>query len=297
MRNALSKLQLLRELDSIVDFARGYVQLKVMMTLSSGEPLSAKDIGLAVSEKRKTVIDALRKLVDKGLVMKEESSGEVLYRLSELGREYLNKLNDVLERAHKDLSDDINSRSPLANTAHDIASNIAKYVYLMDALIAIATSRRRELSLIDVADAMKLSPDRAQSYIEMYAEKNSNAKLFTRIERRSKSLELLAKVLRRLGLTVRINLSVYRITDDGLTVFYKLPYYIKYKRGIIVKVIAKIFGSAHPRLVLKKAMLYLGLVTIATGLLSIITSSTIMLSLAISLFIATGMLYVGYKTI
>lgn len=297
MQNALLKLQLLRELDSTVDFARGYIQLKVLMLLSSEKPLNAKDIGLAVNEKKKTVIDALRKLVSKGLVVKEKEGGEGLYRLSELGKEYFNKLSSLLGESHESSHNNCNHYDPPATTILDIAANIVKYVHLMDALIAVATSRRRELSLIDVADAMKLSPDRAQSYIEMYAEKNSNAKLFTRIERKSKALELLARVLKKLGFTVRTTVSAYRITDDGLTVFYKLPYYIKYKKGLIARAVAKLFGSTHPRLVLKRAMLYFSVVTIIAGFLTIVTSSMIMLSLAISFFIATGMLYAGYKTI
>ena len=288
-----SRLQVLRELDSVIDFARGFLQLRIILCLGSKSPLTIRDIASVLGERQKSIFDAIRKLVAKGLVIKESNGGVDLYRLSEAGLEFYTKLQNLVGGEWGQRV----SREESRELLHDIASSMSKYVYLADALIAVATSRSGELSLADIADAMKLSIDRAKTYIEMFSDKRSDVRIFRKIERHSKLLEILAKALKPFKINIKTSVVIYRITEDGLSIFYKQPYYLKYKKSLAAKITTRLFGSAHPRLVLKRISMILLLTTLIIGVVAIIIRTPTTSALLGSMAFATSILYIGYKAI
>lgn len=288
-----SKLQVLRELDSAIDFARGFLQLRIVLALGSRGPMTARDISVALGERHKAVLDAVRKLVSKNLIAKEPDGGVDLYKLSDTGAEFYRKLVDVL--GFRDFH-----RVPRGERrmlVSDIAISITRYTHLADAIIALATSRNNTLSINDIADAMKLSLERAKTYIEMFSDRRSGVRLFKKIEKESKILRTIATLLKPLGIKMRTVVEMYRLTEEGLTVFYKQPYYMKYKKSLAAKLITKVFGSAHPRLVLKKMMVLVLLAALVGGGIAIATHSTVIAALTGSLSLAASLLYLGYRAI
>jgi len=247
----LSKVDVLRELDSLIDFARGSVQLKIIIALANSRNGSTvKDISIATGLRYKTVQDAIRKLVSKGLVVKESNGTIDMYRLSSEGEEYYSKLIKTLNGFNDMFRSRRESRKVLLP---DFIGNMVMYDHIADAIIAIATSRRGELPLTRIAEAMKLSPERARSYLDMFSEKTSPIRLFKRIERESRLRRILSKIFTKLGIGVRISITQpwYRLTDDGMTVFYRHPYYLKYKKSVLAALASKLIGSAHPRIVVR----------------------------------------------
>ncbi len=291
-RDLNSRLSILRELDSVIDFARGSLQLRIILTLAEKDALSAREIASILSERYKAVLDAARKLVVKGLVSKEENGGDV-YRLTQNGLEFYRKLSIVLNgKTYTRVS-----REERRAILSDISMNIVKYNHLLDALIALATSRRGELSLDEIADAMKLSIDRAKTYMDIYTEKRYGIKLFRRIDKKSKTLEAISKILKRFGIKIRSSVILYRITDEGLSIFYKHPYYIKYRRSIASKITTKIFNSSHPRIILRKMSIYLMIAALICGSIALFIQTPIAIALEASLVLADTLLYIAYKAI
>lgn len=247
----ISRISVLRELDSIIDFARGALQLRIVFELAKRDGgASARDIATALNERHKAVLDAFRKLVAKGLVIKEANGGMDIYRLSESGEEFYEKLARVMGLAR--ISSQRLTRAERRVMVSDISTNTIKYHHLADAIIAIATSRGGELSIEDVASAMKLGIDRARTYIDMYVSKSSGVRLFKKIEKESRARRLLAKILGVFGFKIRAVKTLYRITEEGLSIFYRHPYYLKYRRSIAAKIIQRLFGCVHPRIAFKK---------------------------------------------
>jgi len=288
-----SRLQMLRELDSVIDFARGYLQLRIVLCLGSRNSLSTRDIASLLSERQKSVVDAIRKLVAKGLVARESDGGVDLYKLSDSGLEFYRRLQSIVGDGYRYRV----SREERREMVLDIASEMTRYTHLADAIIAIATSKNGELTLADIADAMKLGVDRARTYIEMFSERRGGVRVFKRVEKTSKLLAALAKILKPLKINIKTTTISYRITDEGLAIFYRQPYYLKYKKSLASKIATKVFGSAHPRIVLKKMTLMMLAASLVTSLAALATATPVAIALCGSMTFATSLLYIGYKAV
>ena len=91
---SLKMLKNIRELDSIIDFSRATLQLHVVLALSHYKyGLTADEIAFKTGFRRKTVLDTLRKLEIKGLVVKRND----LFFLSDIGVKYLEQLKNLLK--------------------------------------------------------------------------------------------------------------------------------------------------------------------------------------------------------
>ncbi|MCC6056129.1 MAG: hypothetical protein LM583_05585 [Desulfurococcaceae archaeon] len=287
------RLQMLRELDSAIDFARGFLQLRIVLALGSRGPMTARDISTSLGERYKAVLDAVRKLITKNLIAKEPDGGIDTYKLSDAGVEFYRKLVEILGvREHYRVPKE--ERRMLLS---DVAMSITKYTHLADAILALGTSRSNALTLSDIADAMKLSPERAKTYIEMFSDRRSGVKLFKKVEKELKMLKLIAALLKPFGIKMRTAVEMYRLTEEGLTVFYKQPYYLKYKKSLAAKIVTKVFGTAHPRLVLKRMTLVTLIAALISSAIALITHNTAAVALTGSLSVASSLLYLGYKAI
>jgi DNA-binding MarR family transcriptional regulator len=287
------RLQMLRELDSAIDFARGFLQLRIVLALGSRGPMTARDISTSLGERYKAVLDAVRKLITKNLIAKEPDGGIDTYKLSDAGVEFYRKLVEILGvREHYRVPKE--ERRMLLS---DVAMSITKYTHLADAILALGTSRSNALTLSDIADAMKLSPERAKTYIETFSDRRSGVKLFKKVEKELKMLKLIAALLKPFGIKMRTAVEMYRLTEEGLTVFYKQPYYLKYKKSLAAKIVTKVFGTAHPRLVLKRMTLVTLIAALISSAIALITHNTATVALAGSLSVASSLLYLGYKAI
>ncbi|MEM4622754.1 MAG: hypothetical protein QW816_01705, partial [Desulfurococcaceae archaeon] len=61
--NYLGKLLVLKELDSIIDFARASNQLALILRLyTSGKPMSTDELARDLVDTKKSILDSIRKL-------------------------------------------------------------------------------------------------------------------------------------------------------------------------------------------------------------------------------------------
>jgi len=133
----------------------------------------------------------------------------------------------------------------------NFAPDAARMGCVQDALVAMGTSRRGEATLRTIAQAMGLCVQRAQSHIEQYSSKDSPLNLFKPVVRLSSDDGLLSRlvkgILRRFGLKLNSEgRTVYTLTDEGWTAFYRLPVYTKYSNGLGVKILRNLCDNAYP---------------------------------------------------
>jgi predicted transcriptional regulator len=104
------KLLLLKKLDETIDFSKSTLQIEVMFTFLMGkEKLTPSELVEVLDERRKAVLDALRKMQLKGIIKKEgEVEGEPVYVLTESGLRYSKKLKEALGLSTHDNSVQIN---------------------------------------------------------------------------------------------------------------------------------------------------------------------------------------------
>ena len=292
----MSRLSVLRELDSFIDFARGWLQLRIVLALGSQGSMPAKDIAAILDERYKAVLDALRKLAAKGLVVKEADGGMDMYRLSDTGLAFYRKLVEVLGAGNIYRVPRV-SREERRDILNDIITNIIRYTHLAEAILALGTAKNFSLTLSDIATAMKLSIERTKTYLDMFCDRKKSVRLFARLEKESKLLKTLAYLLKPLHIKIRTSVEVYRLTDEGLTVFYRLPYYAKYRKSIAAKVISRLFGSAHPRIVLKKLSLASIVAALVSGVATVINPISVLAALTASISLVASLLYLSYKAV
>ncbi|MEM0490114.1 MAG: hypothetical protein QXH73_02730 [Ignisphaera sp.] len=297
-----TRINILRELDAIIDFARGGLQLNIVMELGRNDDgYTVKDIARILNERPKAVLDAMRKLVVKGLVVKDDKNGYDLYRLSEKGMEFYGRLAKMLGLTEYYRGERV-SKAQIKAMVLDIASDLVKYHHIADAVITIATSKNQEASLRTIAEGMKLSVDRAKTYLEMYSENRCPLRLFKKVEKkRSKFIETLMKILNpllnKIGIKILNNNHMYRLTKEGLMIFYRHPYYVKFKNNLLTQIGSTLFGTLHPRVVIKRATLMVMIVTALALLLSLALPSITPFVLGICIIISTTILTIASITV
>ena len=103
--NYFSKLMLLRDLDSVIDFARARNQLAIILHLyNQNRPLSTDDLARDIVDSKKSVLDSIRKLEKKNLVVKREVDGRLYVELSEEGRKFVAKLLELIKPVYTSTS-------------------------------------------------------------------------------------------------------------------------------------------------------------------------------------------------
>jgi len=237
----LNSVSALREVDATVDFARGWLQLRILLTVGYLGKCSVDRLVEVLGERRKAVLDSLRKMRAKGLI-----GGEGELFLTEEGRRIYSTLTSVLGGPRRGTAGVGGPRAAV----HDIPRDIIRFFYLYDVLVALGTSKGYELPLNTLASVTRLSPATLEDYLKLYVE--DELKLFKRVVRSG-----------RLG-GKRV---VYRLTDEGLKVYHRLPEYVKYRGSIAAAVLRILTRSGHPRITLKRVALALALGSAATSAL------------------------------
>lgn len=292
----IAKINILRELDSVIDFARGGLQLNIIMELGKHDDgCNVKDIAQILNERPKAVLDAMRKLVIKGLVVKNENGGYDIYKLSEKGLEFYRRLIKIVDSSEQGRGRIDKTR--VKAMVLDIASDIAKYHHIADAIIIIATSRKQETSIRTIAEGLKLSIDRTKTYLDMYSENKNLPRLFKKIEKKkSKFIEIMNMLLNKIGIKI-LNNHTYRLTKEGLTIFYKHPYYTKYRNDLLTQIASTIFGTLHPRVVIKRATLIVMIATALALFTSILIPVSTPFALGTCIIISTTILTIASITV
>lgn len=233
-RVLIDRINMLREIDSVIDLARGWLQIRLLLAIGE-RGVSVDALSATLGQPRKTILDALRKMRLKGLV--EESKG--YYRLAERGLNLYRMLVSLASPTHKPASRGIQHVS-----VYDILSSLTRHIYLYEALVALGSSPRYEMTLEELASVVRLSPRQLDEYLSVY----SNG-----------SLRLLERSLKRCGVLRNRTCVYYRIGRDGKKILYRLPEYMRVKRSWATRILVKLTRALHPRLVLKRLTLLLSI--------------------------------------
>ncbi len=102
----VNRLLLLKELDRVIDFSKASNQLIIILNLYAlNKFVSVTELIKITGFNRKTILDSLRKLQKKNLIIKKEINHEVHVALSEYGKEYMRNLLAILT-PRKEIDDD-----------------------------------------------------------------------------------------------------------------------------------------------------------------------------------------------
>lgn len=242
--------RILRKVDSAVDIARGWTQLRILLIVGHRGRASVNELVQVLKERRKTILDSLRKMKIKGLIL--ETDGYIVP--SEKGREIYALLSTILT-SNIGLRSEV-ERTQTAAVVYDIPRNLTRAFYLYDAIIAIGSSPKNELPLETLAYMVKLSPSIIDDYLKPFAQ-GENA-LFRRV------------IKERSFLFFKKRRVFYELTKEGLKVFYRLPAYLKYKNNKAAKLFRMITRTGHPRVVIKRMALIISMGSVIVMALNIL---------------------------
>ncbi len=258
INEALQRLNTLREVDSVIDLSRGWLQLRIVVVLGYLKKLDVDGLAKLLGERKKAVLDALRKLRLKALIT-EVDEGMYL-ALSDEGRNLYSSILSIIVGTPVTSSENVSTLS----IAEDLHRYLTRSFYLYEAIIALGTSRKYELPINTLASIVKLSPEVLDDYLKPYAENRS-------------------RVFKRLtpsrGFLTRAKGITYRLDDEGVKIYHRLPDYVKYKNDLKASILRTITLSGHPRIVLKRLSLMFSLGS------AVIAITTTFLPVSLSLII------------
>jgi len=127
----MTKLVLLKDLDSIIDFSRATNQFSIILYLAEKQqPVSITELSRAIGDSRKSILDSLRKLERKGLIVRVDQEDDLYVGLSEHGREFVRRLIEVLTPV-KTASDNILETPVRLNLSRELVLSINLYKLLV----------------------------------------------------------------------------------------------------------------------------------------------------------------------
>lgn len=239
-KEVLNKLNKLRALDDMLDFARASTQLDILIALGDNKPISLDELASKVGRGKRQVADAIRKMLRKGFVRYEEKDGKMFIMIDENGLNYLKNISDVLSIGVKDI------RTVLDSKKADVTENIGTYFYAYETLTILGIAQR-PLSLNKLASIIGISPNRLESYLDLFVSRDEAHKnIFEKIYKISYGVLSFKHVSK--------TLTYYKLSELGMKIFYKLPFYMKYKNSITMRFLMKIMFTPHYRTAINRFM-------------------------------------------
>ncbi len=208
-------LDILKEIDGYIDFSKGEVQWKILLHLSTKGPSSIAEISAGIAESRKTVSDAIRKLLMKGLVERVKYD---IYNLSDQGRQLLKKLNSLI------MAEQPVQQAQKVQQEELINESATQYYYELE-IIRAAMLNNGMVPVKKLMLDLGISYKTLKNYIDLLLSK-----------------KLLKKVNKNniFGKTIQ----VYELTAEGRKFGYRLPGMAKMRNNIFWKILLTITYSA-----------------------------------------------------
>jgi len=197
-----SKLELLRNIDSIIDFSRATAQLRILIALDKGS-LTVDEIANRTGLRRKTVLDALRKLELKGVICRKNGK----YVLTDMGKSIYEALSSLMynEKSTLDLGN-IKSFKPVL---YDLYTDILSVSYMLETVKLLGRKRRHSACIDEIASKMGISKSTLETHLRGFTE--GRTKLLKKVDDKKEGC------------------TIYELTELGLTLYKK----IYSKRGLI----------------------------------------------------------------
>ncbi len=229
-----SGIELLRELDSVLDFAKSTIQLELILYMGTKpKGIRAREAALALGIRTKSVYDALTKLISKGLALRRHDG---TYVLTEEGERFVRKVLKLLSGGQRKGSttpaDSIVSNVSNAgygkHTYVDVSKNLLTFKYIYDTLLILGLTERKEMSLSELAKRLGVTPATLSSYLDVATSRHGR-------------LGFLKKVLKSRG-DGKMDVY-YRLTEAGLQEVSRFMEYRKIRNNKVLKTLLRITGS------------------------------------------------------
>ncbi|AGE71107.1 HTH-type transcriptional activator ArnR [Sulfolobus acidocaldarius] len=217
---------ILRELDSLVDFSRAKLQWDILIILATKGPSSTTEISQTINTSRKSIIDAIRKLVDKELVTKVKGD---IYGLSEKGEKLLESFDSIMSINVTDKPDSSIESNSISLT------NIAEYFYMLEILKMALLNK--QITIDKASHELGISKQTLKYYIETFTENK------------------LLKVVNQESVLGKSK-KIYVLTDESRKLVSRLPELTRLKRNLPLKILLKLTGSYRYEIALTKVMLF-----------------------------------------
>jgi len=254
-----SGIELLRELDSVLDFAKSTIQLELILYMSSKpKGIRAREAALALGVRTKSVYDALTKLISKGLVLRRPHG---IYILTEEGERFVRKVLKLLTGdQHKGTS--VPSGNPVSadysrHNYIDVSKNLLTYKYIYDTLLILGLSEHKEMSINELAGRLGVTPATLSSYLDIAVSRRGRLGLFK-------------KVLKSRG-DGKMDVY-YRLTEIGLQEVSRFAEYRKIRNNKIIKALLRVTNSYNVWESFTKLSMILSLSTVLLSLGYALTS-------------------------
>lgn len=242
------KLQNLREMDDIIDFSRATIQLDILIFLSTCNQATIDEMMRNLGYRRKAITDALRKMVNKGLVLKRVYHGKEVIVLDDMGRKYINTLTEILNGdSVRDLGDYLNF-----DKYSSLYNNLLAAYYVFEVLLYLGLSKGYEASLTTLSKVTGLSSGRLKSYLDIYID-NPDPRL--RLFKRVYKPVVIAKAF-KMFIDRRMNRKKlhYKLTKQGVKLLNRLPVYIKLQNNPARKLLLRVTKSHNLRVAFEKVL-------------------------------------------
>ncbi|MEM2018790.1 MAG: helix-turn-helix domain-containing protein [Zestosphaera sp.] len=253
------KIELIKELDTMLDFAKSTAQLEIILYLSSSRKnLTAREIAQALNMKLKTVYDALNKLTSKELVERTNDGG---YRLTPLGSEFIEKLLKIITDSE---FRGLQQTSLSTNNFNAMARNLVTFKYVHDVMLILALTDSDKVDVRKLAKILKTSEQTLSEHLELFCCKKEGC------------LGLLKK-------SAGSDTTYYSLTELGKQEVSKFVSYRRLKNNKLLRALMKVTRSLTP----KQAVLRIAIMSYA---LSITGMYTILLNTYIGIIIFSTIL-------
>ena len=211
-----SKLELLRNIDSIIDFSRATAQLRILVALDR-ESLTIDEIVNRTGLRRKTVLDALRKLELKGVIKRKNGK----YALTDMGRSIYETLSNLIlnDKGVSDLSN-VGSLKPLL---YDLYTDILSVAYMLEVIKIIGKRSKPKACIDELALKIGVSVTTLENHLRKFSE--GRTAIFNRVDDKVK--DCIAYELTELGFTLYRRLYSRRRLLSSLKAWIKLIFKIR----------------------------------------------------------------------
>ena len=211
----MERIEVLRRIDSLIDFNRATAQLKILVALDNNE-LSIDELMEKTGLKRKTILDAVRKLEIKGIV---ERRGHKL-TLSKLGLSVYKTLRDLaLGKAELSKASVPYRVSSIKISFYETYDQLLHVVYMLKVVKILGDHKNKPMHIKKLASKIGVSPVTLSDHLAMFTDGN---------------LKLLNKVY-----DISTKKTYYILTDLGLKLYNSIYGRTRYaRRDMLVTIIA-----------------------------------------------------------
>ncbi|HDI46822.1 MAG TPA: hypothetical protein ENF82_03340 [Candidatus Methanomethylia archaeon] len=240
------RLQKLREIDDVVDLSRSSMQLEVLLFMGSKRKVSIDELSQGLSFRRKALNDTLRKLINKKLIERTEDD---CFALTEKGENYLRELSRIVGGGENYAKLKGSAEEVGRERLRMLVKELATSLYIYNVIVSLGMSKSHEQSLSSLSKLVGLSEVRLKSYLDLFTKTPSrDLRLFYSYEKPSRLSGIIAKLK---GTRPKCK-TYYRLSDQGLSVYYRLPHYMKFKRNIFFRIIQMITRTGHPEAAIRR---------------------------------------------